>query len=95
MTKLRKSARNQPCLVRLPGVCNHDQETTVLAHLGGAGMGRKQPDLLAAYCCSSCHANIDGAVKSIFNKEYLKLAFLEGIVRTQLYWLENGMIKTI
>ena len=93
MSKLRKSARGQACLVRLPGVCNFNPETTVLAHLGGGGMGRKQPDLFGAFCCSNCHANIDGAVKSIFNKDYLRMAFLEGMVRTQLYWLENGLVK--
>jgi hypothetical protein len=93
VSKLRESARGQVCLVRLPGVCNHDTEKTVLAHLGGAGVGRKQPDLLGAFCCSDCHANIDGAVKSMFNKEYLQLAFLEGMVRTQQYWLKNGLVK--
>ena len=39
MSKLRKLARDRECQVRIPGICNHNPETTVLAHLGGAGMG--------------------------------------------------------
>jgi len=93
MSKLRKSARGQVCLVRLPGVCNFNPETTVLAHLGGGGMGRKQPDLNGSFCCASCHDHIDSRVKRAFDKDYLKLAFLEGMVRTQQYWLEHGFIS--
>lgn len=93
MSKLRKSARGQSCLVWLPGICNHSTETTVLAHLGGAGMGRKNPDLLAAFCCSSCHDVVDGRVSSWMEKDAVKACFAQGIFRTQLYWLETGLIK--
>lgn len=34
MSKLRESARGQDCLVRLPGVCNRNPETVVLAQVG-------------------------------------------------------------
>jgi len=34
---LRREARNRPCMVRIPGVCNHDDTTTVLAHYRLAG----------------------------------------------------------
>ncbi|MER2105083.1 MAG: nuclease domain-containing protein, partial [Pseudomonas atacamensis] len=41
--KLRASANGQECTVRMPGICNHNPETTVLAHLpcGQKGMGIK------------------------------------------------------
>ena len=41
--KLRDSARGQDCTLRLPGICNFDSATTVLAHLpcGQKGMGMK------------------------------------------------------
>jgi hypothetical protein len=58
---LRQSARGQPCSLRLP-CCNHDRETTVLAHLrffSMAGMGHKPPDWFAVYACSACHDAID------------------------------------
>ncbi|QQE90463.1 nuclease domain-containing protein [Azotobacter chroococcum] len=60
--KLRDSARGQECTVRLPGICNWNPETTVLAHLpcGQKGIGLKGFDTVAVYACSSCHDAIDG-----------------------------------
>ncbi len=42
MSKLRKSVRGWDCTVRINGVCNFNPDTTVLAHLNGAGMGMKK-----------------------------------------------------
>ena len=64
---LRKLARGKPCMVRLPGICNFDASTTVLAHVrrgGVAGMGQKPPDLCGVWACSACHDVIDGRVKA-------------------------------
>lgn len=60
--KLRASANGQECTVRLPGTCNFNQTTTVLAHLpcGQKGMGMKGFDTVAVYTCSACHDVIDG-----------------------------------
>jgi len=93
MSKLRKSAQGQPCMVRIPNVCTHDLETTVLAHLGGAGMGAKQPDLLGAFCCYQCHQALDGHIPTHYCKEELKLMHLEGMVRTQLFRIREGYIN--
>ena len=90
---LRKTAKGQPCLVRIPDVCNHDPETTVLAHLNGAGMGRKQDDMFGAFCCSACHDCLDGRVKSEYSRNDIRLMHLDGIMRTQQWWLDNGYIK--
>jgi len=60
---LRRMARGQECKVRIIGVCNHNPETTVLAHIrrgGVAGVGQKPPDLVGVWACSSCHDYIDG-----------------------------------
>ena len=59
---LRKEARGRACTVRLEGICNHNSETVVLAHirmLGLSGMGLKADDLLGAWACSACHDAID------------------------------------
>ena len=79
MSKLRDSARGQECQVRLPGICNFDRATTVLAHLNGGGMAMKQSDLFGAYSCSSCHDIVDGRTnpKRLLATE-IKLAFYEG-----------------
>lgn len=61
MTKARESAQGQDCTLRLP-CCNHNPETTVLAHLrmfGWAGMAQKPPDFLGVYACSACHDALD------------------------------------
>jgi hypothetical protein len=60
--KLRASANGQECTVRLPGICNSNPATTVLAHLpcGQKGMGMKGFDTVAVYSCSACHDVIDG-----------------------------------
>ena len=62
---IRNSANGKPCMVQLPGYCNHDPATTVYAHatkLPPTGiMGGKQEDLLGGYySCSNCHDIMDG-----------------------------------
>lgn len=93
MTKLRKSARGRDCQVRLPGVCNFNSETTVLAHLNGAGMGMKKHDLHAAFTCSNCHSAIDMQLATQYTTDELKLAHYEGVERTQDIWLKEGLIN--
>lgn len=93
MSKLRRSARGQDCMVRIPGVCNFNPETTVLAHLGGAGMGLKNSDLFASFCCSNCHDVIDGRRQyKEASKLEIEIMFLHGMFRTQMYWLEKKLI---
>lgn len=92
MKKLRESARGQECQVRIPGICNFNPETTVLAHLNGGGMGMKQDDHHAAFCCSACHDAIDGRVKTDMSYSELKLAHLEGVIRTQKIWMDEGLM---
>lgn len=70
MSGIRKAAKGQRCQVRLPGICNHNPETVVLAHYRLAGMcgtGIKPSDLLGAFACSSCHDCIDGRTKTDLN----------------------------
>lgn len=38
MTDLCKAARGRECQVRIPGVCNGNDETSVLAHIRLAGL---------------------------------------------------------
>ena len=57
MADLRKAARGRECQVRIPGVCNGNPETSVLAHIrlaGLCGTGIKPPDLIATIACSAC-----------------------------------------
>ena len=82
---LRKQAKGRGCTVRLPGVCNHNSETVVLAHIrmpSISGMGLKADDLLGAWACSACHDAIDRRAHTDLDRDYVRLAHLEGMVRT-------------
>lgn len=92
---LRKQAKGRDCMVRLPGICNHNPETTVLAHarlVGVSGMGMKADDLLGAWACSSCHDAIDRRAHTDLDRDYVRLAHLEGMVRTIAALKKEGLI---
>lgn len=60
MANLCKAARGRECQVRIPGICNGNHETTVLAHIRMAGLcgtGIKPPDLIATIACSMSRRN--------------------------------------
>ncbi len=72
-------------MIRLEGICNHNPETTVLAHIrlpGVSGMGLKADDLLGAWACSSCHDAVDRRSNTDLDRDYVRLAHLEGMART-------------
>jgi hypothetical protein len=93
---LRTYARGKPCMVRLP-CCNGNPETTVLAHvrlIGVSGMGIKSPDVCAAWACSDCHDAIDGRANVAgFEREFVRLAHLEGMVRTLDGLTKEGILS--
>jgi len=94
MPNLRDSARGRECQVRIPSVCNRNNETVVLAHIGGAGMALKSNDIHGSFCCSSCHDEIDARThKSYFTKDQLKLMHYDGMKRTQEIWIKEEMIN--
>ena len=93
MSKLRKSARGRECKIRLPGVCNFDPETTVLAHRNGSGMGIKAPDFAASFSCSACHDAVDGRSKTSYSTDQLRIWHDDGIFRTQEVWEREGLIR--
>ena len=80
---LRKFARGKECQLRLPGICNFDTATTVLAHVrrgGVAGMGQKPPDICGIHSCSDCHDAMDG--RSSWKNTPSDTDVLEGLNRT-------------
>lgn len=96
MSKITSSAKNEPCTVRLPFICNYNSETTVYAHINGVrfghGISKKSSDIHGAYCCSNCHDAIDGRTKSKYSKTELKLAHYEAVIETQLKLIQKGLI---
>jgi hypothetical protein len=95
MTNLRKEAKGRGCMVRIPGVCNHNSETVVLAHLrlpGVSGMGLKSPDILGAWACSSCHDAVDRRNYLDLERDYVRLMHLEGVARTISQLGKEGLL---
>lgn len=93
-TPIRQSAKGQSCQVRVPGVCNGNPETTVLAHLNGGGMGAKASDIHGAYCCSDCHTFLDGGYANAnCTRAERDLYHLEGVIRTQRILMGQGLLE--
>ena len=100
MSKITDSARGEQCLIRIPGVCNRRDETTVACHEpAGSGLATKYPDTEIAYGCSSCHDEIDGRTtwKPAGHRHYtpseILIMFYQGSRRTRLKLLEKELIK--
>jgi len=92
---LRKEAKGRGCMVRIPGVCTHNSETVVLAHVrltGVSGMGMKSPDILGAWACSSCHDAVDRRNHTDLDRDYVRLAHLEGMARTIAQLEKEGLL---
>ena len=94
MSRLTKLARGRECQVRLP-CCNHNTETTILAHYrlaGTCGIGMKPNDLQGAWACSACHDEIDRRTRN-FDNEFVRLAHAEGVIRTIDILIKDGLLK--
>lgn len=98
--KYTRSARGQECQVRIPSVCNFDPDTTVFAHLNGAGMGMKRASIHGAYACSACHDFYDGRASRnewmMHNGQTMAdihAMFYEGVFRTQEIMIKEGILK--
>jgi hypothetical protein len=58
---IRQAARGQRCTLNLPGICNYDPETVVLAHIHDDefGKARKADDTSSMFACFACHTAYD------------------------------------
>lgn len=95
MSKITESAKGEQCQIRLPGICNHNPETTVFAHYrlaGTCGTGIKPNDIQGAYACSSCHDEIDRRTR-ILESNFVRLYHAEGVMRTQAILIKKGLVQ--
>ncbi|NRA60838.1 MAG: DUF1364 domain-containing protein [Psychrobium sp.] len=91
--KIKDSARGQDCTLRLPGICNFNDETTVLSHIGKVrGMGMKCNDYFAVYACSACHHEIDRRTRTMGFDE-VRLEQLRALEETLASFFEQGLLK--
>lgn len=94
-TKLTQAACGRGCQVRIPGVCNGNLETTVLAHYrmaGTCGVGIKPNDLQGAWACIACHDVCYGRRSDIGHRE-ARQYHAEGVMRTQVLLLREGLVS--
>ncbi len=70
---LLNMAKGEPCLLRVPGVCNGDSDTTVAAHSNqsahGKGKAMKAHDWASVWACSACHMWLDIGVSPEISSE--------------------------
>ncbi|WP_229722401.1 nuclease domain-containing protein [Xylophilus rhododendri] len=63
--QLLAMAAGRPCLLRVPGVCNGDPETTVACHsnlsIHEKGGHRKADDCYSVWGCARCHTWLDSS----------------------------------
>lgn len=90
--KYTRSARGKACHVRLYQICNHDPETTVLAHKNGGGMSAKHLDIHGAYACSDCHAWLDGGYVNKSTRKERDAVHDQAILLTQITMVEDGIL---
>ncbi|WP_192258607.1 nuclease domain-containing protein [Mesorhizobium caraganae] len=90
-SKLRASAKGQPCMFQIPDICQPNNETVCLCHLPSdiKGMGNKSDDFHAAFGCYSCHQVIDNHRLS---KELELYYSMRALQRTLRNWVTRGLI---
>lgn len=84
---LLEMARGRPCLMMVPGVCNHRLDTTVAAHsnlsIHGKSKGRKAEDCYTVAACHACHSWLDQGPAPARQKE---AAFMAGHALQVMAW---------
>lgn len=94
--RITKAARGRDCQVRIPGVCNGNPETTVLAHYrmaGTCGIGIKPPAIIGAWSCSACHDAVDQRSQCDFSREELRHFHAEAVIRTIYFLCKEGLVE--
>ncbi|HEJ3062520.1 DUF1364 family protein [Pseudomonas aeruginosa] len=92
---VRDSARGEECTLQIAGVCNHNWDTTVFAHLPdeSKGMGTKADDLSGCYACHACHDALDARRKNPLQAEEREWYMRRAMVRTWRRLHDKGLLK--
>lgn len=92
--KLLNSARGAPCTLEFPGICNHNPETTVAAHIKDEqfGRGQKADDTSSVHACSSCHRFLDEGWAGRMELGTLRFYIIRALQRTLRNRIERGLI---
>jgi len=81
-------ARGQRCLLRIPGVCTENRETTVACHsnlgIHGKAGARKAEDFYSCWGCMACHRWLDQDKRPSYEEK--TEAFLRAHARQVVEW---------
>src|SRR3569832_2336118 len=91
--KLLDSAKGQPCTLEFVGVCSHDAETTVSAHIHDEtfGMAMQADDFATVHSCLNCHVYMDpGGCIGMISQTVLLSHILRAVFRTIRNRIERG-----
>lgn len=84
---LLEMARGRPCLILVPGLCNHRLDTTVACHSNSSRHGkagaRKADDQYTVWGCAACHLWLDTSKAEASRKED---TFMVAHARQVLAW---------
>lgn len=93
---IRQAAQGELCTVQIAGICRHNTETTVLAHLPHEGgiMGGKVDDLSSCFACDSCHDVLDGRRAWPGDEgQHRDFYMRRAMIRTWRRLVEKGVIR--
>ena len=99
MSKIRKAANGEDCLVRIPDVCTFDPAKTIWSHArwyaAGRGKSIKADDLCGAFCCTDCDAVYDGQRKPPegYTRDQVDMDWMHGHLRSLVRLRELGLVK--
>lgn len=70
---IRRAAAREECTIGFVGICSHNPETTVLAHIHDEqfGRSRKADDTSGCFACFHCHTAYDLKQTGLSEEEVL------------------------
>jgi len=92
--KLLDSARGQPCTLEFVGICSHDPETTISAHIHDEsfGKGMKADDFSTVHACDRCHMFMDHGWVGKMSVALLRWHIIRAMQRTIRNRVERDLI---
>jgi len=93
-SKYIRSSKDKPCQVMLEG-CMPENNSVEFMHLNSNGM--KPLDIQGMYACLNCRDIVNGSrqVEPPYEKEWLELQQLRGVIRTQRIMHRNGLLSCL
>jgi len=97
VSKITQSARGRECQIRIPKICNGDNETVVWCHANGVsvkGIGQKSLDILGSYGCFMCHNAYDRRIRLPLGltRDEVELCFWQGHARSLVILDKEGLL---